>query len=253
MGFSIIIPTRYDSQRLPGKALRELAGAPMIRHVYERACESGAERVAIATDDERIREAASGFGATVLMTSPAHQSGTDRLAEAVTQLACAPDAIIVNLQGDEPCMPPELLRQVAEALAAQPSAQVATLCAAITTPDEMFDPNTVKVVRDMQGFAQYFSRAPIPWQRGGFEAQPPRYDAAVPAWRHIGLYAYRACYLAEYAGLSPSPLERTEALEQLRVLWHGGRILVEEAQTLPAHGVDTEVDLRRAEAMLQAR
>ena len=171
-GFKVVIPARYGSSRLPGKPLRELAGRPMVEHVYRRACESGAEQVVIATDDARIEAVARGFGAAVEMTPPEHPSGTDRLAEVVERLGWPDDAIIVNLQGDEPLMPPALIRQVADNLAAQPQAAIATLCTPIIEAAEFFDPNVVKVVSDGAGFALYFSRAPIPWSRDAFARKP---------------------------------------------------------------------------------
>lgn len=253
MEFRIVIPARYASARLPGKPLRPLAGKPMIEHVHARARESGAAEVVIATDDTRIADAARGFGANVCMTRPDHQSGTDRLAEVVERLDWPDEAIVVNLQGDEPLMPPVLLRQVAEALNLHSQAQVATLCSPIHSSAEVFDPHCVKVVRDAQGFALYFSRAPIPWHRDAFaqstEALP---EGDGIHFRHIGLYAYRAGYLAQFTRGEACLLEQSEALEQLRVLWFGGRIIVDLASEVPAHGVDTEADLKRAEDQLAA-
>ncbi|UCE89318.1 MAG: 3-deoxy-manno-octulosonate cytidylyltransferase [Pseudomonadota bacterium] len=252
MGFRIIIPARYASTRLPGKPLREIAGRPMIQHVYERAHASAASEVVIATDDARIRQAAEAFGARVCMTSPDHTSGTERLAEAVDLCGCADDEIVVNLQGDEPRMPAACLDQVAGELQSRSDARVATLCTAIAEADEVFDPNVVKVVRDANGYALYFSRAPIPWHRERFaESHESIAGREEPYWRHIGLYAYRAGYIKEYAGLAPCDLERTESLEQLRVLWHGGRIAVAEAVRVPPPGVDSEEDLQRAEAAME--
>jgi len=253
MEFRIVIPARYASARLPGKPLRPLAGKPMLEHVHARALESGAGEVVIATDDARIADAARGFGANVCMTRTEHQSGTDRLAEVVERLGWPHEAIVVNLQGDEPLMPPVLLRQVAEALSLHSQAQVATLCSPIHSSGEVFDPHCVKVVRDAQGFALYFSRAPVPWHRDAFaqstEALP---EGDGIHFRHIGLYAYRAGYLAQFARSEACLLEQSEALEQLRVLWFGGRIFVDLACEVPAHGVDTEADLKRAEDQLAA-
>ncbi len=251
MEFRIVIPARYASVRLPGKPLLPIAGKPMIQHVHARARESGAAEVVIATDDKRIAEAAKGFGANVCMTRTDHASGTDRLAEVVQRLGWPDDALVVNLQGDEPLMPPLLLRQVAEALNVHTAAHAATLCSPIHSSAEVFDPHCVKVVRDAQGFALYFSRAPIPWHRDAFaqstEALP---EGDGIHFRHIGLYAYRAGYLAEFTRSAPCLLEQSESLEQLRVLWYGGRIFVDVAAEVPAHGVDTEADLKRAEAQL---
>jgi 3-deoxy-manno-octulosonate cytidylyltransferase (CMP-KDO synthetase) len=238
----VIIPARYASSRLPGKPLADVAGKPLIRRVYDCAVRSGARRVVVATDDERIRAAVEAFGGEVCMTSDAHRSGTDRIAEVVERLRIPEDDIVVNLQGDEPMMPPALLRQVAETLSAHADAVVATACHAIHAREEFVNPNVVKVVFDERGYALYFSRAPIPWPRdimNGKEA------AAVTAWRHIGLYAYRAGFVGRYASWTPCVLEQAEQLEQLRVLWHGGRIAVCESEVLPGAGVDTPEDLER--------
>lgn len=251
MDFRIVIPARYASVRLPGKPLRVIGDKPMIQHVYARAIESGAAEVVIATDDTRIADAARGFGAMVCPTRPDHASGTDRIAEVVSVLAWPEDSIVVNLQGDEPLMPPALLRQVAEALDGHVAAQVATLCAPIHSSAEVFDPHCVKVVRDARGFALYFSRAPIPWHRDAFAESTESLPAGDGVhFRHIGLYAYRAGYLAEFTRAAPCALERSESLEQLRVMWYGGKIYVDVAIESPAHGVDTEADLQRAEAQL---
>ena len=249
--FRVAIPARYASTRLPGKPLRLLAGRPLIEHVYRQAVASGAMEVVIATDDPRIRAAAENFGAAVCMTSPEHLTGTDRLAEVAMQRGWLDDDIVVNVQGDEPRIPPLLVRQVAMALEQHPDAGIATACARIGDAAELFDPNAVKVVRDAQGYALYFSRAPIPWSRDTFRAdQPPL--AELPddiAWfRHIGLYAYRAAVLRRYPQLTPAPAERAESLEQLRALWHGIRIQVIEAAATPPPGVDTEADLARLAA-----
>lgn len=245
MEFCVVIPARYASTRLPGKPLREIAGKPMIRHVYERALESGADEVIIATDDERIRSAAEGFGARVCMTAVHHPSGTDRLAEVARLRDYSGDRIIVNLQGDEPSMPPALIRQVAGNLYANPQASVATLCERIHAAGELFDPHLVKVVMDSQGYALYFSRAAIPWDRDAFAATTGELPARSEHYRHIGLYAYRAGFLREYVKWPPCGLEQTESLEQLRVLWQGHKIHVAEAVEPPGTGVDTEADLAR--------
>jgi 3-deoxy-manno-octulosonate cytidylyltransferase (CMP-KDO synthetase) len=252
-GFRVVIPARYASQRLPGKPLLAIAGRPMIEHVYRRACESGAQEVVVATDDTRIAEAADAFGARGCMTSAGHGSGTDRIAEVARLYAWPEDAVVVNLQGDEPLMPPQLLSQVANALETHPAAQMATLAAALSDPDQLFDPNTVKVVTDRDGYALYFSRATIPWNRDRFAAAAsPRPEWTEGVLRHLGIYAYRAGFLAGYAQLPASPLERIESLEQLRVLWNGGRIAVEIAAQAPPAGVDTAEDLERVRAVLAA-
>jgi 3-deoxy-manno-octulosonate cytidylyltransferase (CMP-KDO synthetase) len=255
LDFRVAIPARYASTRLPGKPLRLLAGRPLIEHVYQRARASGAVEVVIATDDPRIRDVATGFGATVCMTSPDHLSGTDRLAEVAAQLGWPEDAIVVNVQGDEPHLPPALIQQVAAELATHPDAGIATVCARINDPDELFDPNIVKVTRDAQNYALYFSRAPIPWHREAF-GKGREGLSGLPtgvAWfRHIGLYAYRVTVLTRYPHLTPAPAEQAESLEQLRALWHGIRIHVAEAIEIPPPGVDTEADLARAAEQFQS-
>lgn len=252
MGFKVIIPARYASQRLPGKPLRAIAGRPMIQLVWEQARESGAEQVVVATDDERIVAAVRAFGGEVCLTAQTHRSGTDRLAETARAIGCGPEDILVNLQGDEPLMPPALIAQVAEGLARRSEVPVATLCTPLEHVHELFDRNIVKVVRDAQGHALYFSRAPIPWHRDEFALRTDCLPGdGTPFMRHIGLYAYRADFLAEYVTWPPSPLEAAESLEQLRVLWNGRRILAEVARTVPGPGVDTEDDLLRVEALLR--
>ena len=253
MSFRIVIPARHAAVRLPGKPLADVGGRPLIEHVFRRACETGAGQVVIATDDERIAEAARGFGAEVCLTGTHHRNGTERIGEVVRLLGWPEEAVVVNLQGDEPLMPPGCLREVAALLAADPHAAVATLATPVATADELFDPHVVKVVRDAAGRALYFSRAPVPWHRdafaGGARALP---RGAAECLRHIGLYAYRAGFLARYAELAPSPLEEAEALEQLRVLWHGHDIAVGLAEEVPPPGVDTEADLERVRALLHA-
>lgn len=251
-GFKVVIPARYGSTRLPGKPLRLLAGRPMVEHVYRRARESGAAQVVIATDDARIETAARGFGAEVVLTSPDHPSGTDRLAEVVDRLGWVDDSVVVNVQGDEPLMPPALIRQVADNLAAHPEAAIATLGTPLDDAAEFFDPNVVKVVADRQGLALYFSRAPIPWDRDGFVRGRDRLPPGIPHRRHLGLYAYRAAFLRAYRDLEPAPLERSEMLEQLRALWHGYRIHVADAVAQPGPGVDVETDAQRVEALLKS-
>jgi len=236
----IIIPARYASSRLPGKPLCDIAGKTLIERVHDCARASGAERVIVATDDDRIRAAVEAFGGTVCMTSPEHASGTDRIAEVIAQLHIASETVVVNLQGDEPLMPPALIRQVAETLAAHPDAALATACHPLHDAASLANPDIVKLVRDAQGYALYFSRAPIPWPR---ERMAGRADEPIAAYRHIGIYAYRAGFVTRYAAWPPCPLERAERLEQLRALWHGQRIAVCEAASLPGPGVDTPEDL----------
>lgn len=251
--FKVVIPARYGSQRLPGKPLRDIAGKPMIQRVFECAQASGAEQVLVATDDARIDQAVRCFTEAVCMTSADHASGTDRIAEVARLQDWPPDTVVVNLQGDEPLMPPALLRQVAETLETHPSAEVATLSVPLSRTHQLFDPNTVKVVTDCDGYALYFSRATIPWQRDRFDPSAPVEQAWLSGMqRHLGLYAYRAGFLAGYSQLAAAPIEQMESLEQLRVLWHGGRIAVATADEVPPAGVDTAEDLDRVSAVLAA-
>ena len=251
MHFKVVIPARYASVRLPGKPLLEIAGKPMIQHVYERAMESGAEEVVIATDSQQVADACQAFSADVCMTSAEHRSGSDRIAEVVTQRKWSEDEIVVNLQGDEPCMPAELLTQVAEDMNRHEAAGVTTLSAAISDRKILFDPHVVKVVTDLQGYALYFSRAPIPWHRDEFIHAESPLPTDTGFSRHIGLYAYRAGYLSRFVAWEHAPIERAESLEQLRVLWHGGRIHVSTAKVDPGHGVDTRGDLLKVSALLE--
>ncbi len=250
MEFKVVIPARYASVRLPGKPLLKIAGKPMIEHVHARALESGASEVVIATDDGRIADVAKGFQARVCMTSETHRSGSDRIAEVVDKMAWGKNTIVVNLQGDEPSMPPVLINQVASDMAAHEAAGVTTLSAPILDKALLFDPHVVKVVTDVNGYALYFSRAPIPWHRDEFIDRERPLPQGTGFARHIGLYAYRAGYLKQFVAWEHAPIERAESLEQLRVLWHGGKIHVSQAQVEPGHGVDTEGDLKRVEAHL---
>jgi 3-deoxy-manno-octulosonate cytidylyltransferase (CMP-KDO synthetase) len=219
----------------------------MVQWVYEKAMQSGASRVIVATDDQRIEQVVKSFGGQVCMTSPDHQSGTERLAEVIEQLNIADDEIIVNVQGDEPLIPPVIIRQVADNLA-QSQAPMATLGVAIEDEEEAFNPNAVKVVTDANGYALYFSRATIPWDRDHFAKQEGGLQQ--PLMRHIGIYAYRAGFINNYVGWAPSQLEQIECLEQLRVLWYGERIHVELAKEAPEAGVDTPEDLEKVRAIL---
>ncbi|HAI59897.1 MAG TPA: 3-deoxy-manno-octulosonate cytidylyltransferase [Xanthomonadaceae bacterium] len=248
--FIIAVPARFGASRLPGKPLRLLGGEPIVRHVLRRALASGAADVVLATDDARIAAAADGLPVRICMTRPDHASGTDRLAECALQCGWADEAIVVNLQGDEPFAPASALRAVAGCLAASP-APMATLAAPITGTEALFDPNAVKVVTDAAGHALYFSRAPIPWHRDRYAVD--RLGAPdQPCLRHIGLYAYRAGFLRLFQSLPPGRLERLEALEQLRVLEAGHRIAVAPSPEPFPPGIDTEDDLARAEAALRA-
>jgi 3-deoxy-manno-octulosonate cytidylyltransferase (CMP-KDO synthetase) len=241
LSFTVIIPARYASTRFPGKPLAELAGKPMIVHVCERAAQSGALAVHVATDDERIAGAVRKHGFKAVLTRAGHPSGTDRIAEAAAQLALADDAIVVNVQGDEPLVAPQLIRAVAGRLQERADASMATACHAIHDEAQAANPNVVKVVLDAEGHALYFSRSRIPFPRQG---KPT-------AYRHAGLYAYRMGFLREYARLPVSPLETAESLEQLRALWHGHRIAVVVSETEVPPGVDTPQDLQAVLRMLQ--
>lgn len=243
--FIVAIPARFGASRLPGKPLRLIAGVPMVVHVARRALAAGAREVVVATDDARIAEALAGEPLRVCMTRADHASGTDRLAECADQLGWADAQIVVNLQGDEPFAPPEGIRAVAETLAAS-AAEMATLGTPVEDSETLFDPNAVKLVRDANGLALYFSRAPIPWQRDQFARDRLGADPSA-ALRHIGIYAYRAGFLRRFAALPPGRLEQLEALEQLRVLEAGHRIAIGLTPVPFPPGVDTEADLARAE------
>ncbi len=242
MTFRIVIPARYDSSRLPGKPLAEIHGRPMVAHVLDRCRASDAGDIRVATDDQRVAQAVFDAGGEAVMTRADHHSGTDRLQEVVTRLELAEDDIIVNVQGDEPRIPPAVINQVAQNLAARPECEMATLCEAVTERADLFSPDVVKVVRADNGEALYFSRAPIPWDRASFD------DAsdAMPEghwWRHIGIYAYRVGLLHRFVAWHPAELERIESLEQLRALARGVRIHVAPVATPVPAGVDTQADL----------
>ena len=249
MSFKIVIPARYASSRLPGKPLIDIAGKPMIQHVFERAQESLADEVIIATDDARIEQVARDFGANVCMTRADHPSGTDRLAEVAAIRAFDDSEIIVNVQGDEPCLPAALINQVADDLNKHQDADIASLYCQITQEKQIFDPNVVKAVIDKDGYAMYFSRAPIPWMRDHFNRDsslPPE----LPHYRHIGLYGYRASFLKHYSELVPCVLEQEESLEQLRAMFYGKKIHLTAAKIDSGHGVDTEDDLIEVRKLL---
>lgn len=248
MSFSVIIPARFGSTRLPGKPLLDIAGKPMIQRVYEQACKSEAERVIVATDDERILEAVRAIGAEVLMTSADHESGTDRLHEVVSTLGFSDGHIVVNVQGDEPLIPPRVINQVAGSLARSRDAGVATLVEKITDRESVFNPNIVKVVIDKHGHALYFSRAPIPWHRDDFATASQVLPAGGHYFRHIGIYAYRVSLLKQFVSWPVGHLESVERLEQLRVMENGVRIVAEQAQAAIPGGVDTEADLEAVRA-----
>lgn len=249
MTFTAIVPARYASTRLPGKPLADIQGKPMVVHVMERARESGASRVIVATDHTDVARAIEQAGGEVCMTRPDHSSGTERLAEVIEHYRFADDEIVVNVQGDEPLIPPVIIRQVAENLAGS-LAGMATLAVPITDSEEVFNPNAVKVVTDAQGYALYFSRATIPWERDRFAQS--REIIGNHFLRHIGIYAYRAGFIRRYVGWAPSELEKIEMLEQLRVLWYGEKIHVAVAKEVPSVGVDTPEDLARVRAIMAA-
>jgi 3-deoxy-manno-octulosonate cytidylyltransferase (CMP-KDO synthetase) len=245
-GFKVVIPARYDSVRFPGKSLVDIHGKPMIQYVYESAVSSGADEVIIATDSTRIGMVAEEFGATVCMTLEEHDSGTDRIGEVVQKMDWPDDTVVVNLQGDEPLTPADIVSQVALDLIDHDDAVCATLCTALKPGEDPADPNIVKVIFDNDGYALYFSRAAIPFQRDSHAEHPLQY------FRHIGLYAYRVSLLNDYSSLPVSVLEQHEKLEQLRLLSNGLRIHVAEALTLPGMGVDTPEDLERVKTALSA-
>ncbi len=248
--FHVIIPARFGSTRLPGKPLLPIDGRPLIQWVWQSAADSGAASVLVATDDERIRAAAAQFGADCVMTSADHVSGTDRIAEVARTRGLPADAIVVNLQGDEPAMPAGVISGVAQALREVAGSDIGTAVAPIQSLQEFLDPNCVKALRARDGRALYFSRAPVPWPRDDISAGRPTSYAG--AWRHIGIYAYRVRSLLQFAAWPPTPLETTEKLEQLRALEHGMHIhLVALAQAPPA-GIDTPEDLERVRAALTA-
>ncbi|TPG65102.1 3-deoxy-manno-octulosonate cytidylyltransferase [Ewingella americana] len=242
MSFIVIIPARFASSRLPGKPLADINGKPMVIHVMERALESGADRVIVATDHPDVFSAVQAAGGEACMTRADHQSGTERLAEVIEHYGFTDEDIIVNVQGDEPLVPPLIIRQVAENLASC-EAGMATLAVPISSAEEAFNPNAVKVVMDINGYALYFSRAAIPWERERFAKS--KESVGDTFLRHIGIYAYRAGFVRRYVSWAPSQLENIELLEQLRVLWYGEKIHVAVAKAIPSVGVDTPEDLQR--------
>ena len=250
--FFAVIPARFASTRLPGKPLADIHGKPMVVRVAERAAASGAAGIWLATDHEGVAAAVEGMGYRTVMTSPDCASGTDRLAEVASQLGWSDDMVVVNVQGDEPLIDPALIRATAQALFDHPAASMATVSHRIDDPAEAFNPNVVKVVLDKDGYALYFSRAPIPWSRDAWAdgARPAVLPEAIPMQRHIGLYAYRVGFLKLYPGLSRPAIEMHESLEQLRALWHGHRIVVIESDQAIAPGVDTQEDLEKVRALL---
>ncbi len=250
--FVAVIPARFASTRLPGKPLLDIGGAPMVVQVARRARASGARAVVVATDHAGIAEAVAQHGFEAIMTAADHPSGTDRIAEVARARGWSNAQIVVNVQGDEPLIEPALIAEVAATLAAAPDAAMGTVCCPLTELAEFTNPNIVKVVLDRSGYALYFSRAPIPYPRDAFGSGAVVLPAQLNAHRHLGLYAYRCAFLHAYSTLEPAPLERFEALEQLRVLWHGFRIAAHVSAIAPVAGVDTEQDLIRVRSHLAA-
>lgn len=246
MSFSILIPARMASSRLPGKPLADIAGLPMIVRVAQRAAEAGAARVVVAADDARIVQACEAHDIDAVLTRTDHPSGSDRLAEACTLLGLDGDDLVVNVQGDEPLIDPALVRRCADLLDERPDCVMSTAAHPIHDPADFANPNVVKAVLDAAGRALYFTRAPVPCWRDGPAGALPQ---PAPALRHMGLYGYRAGFLRRFPALEPAPIERTEQLEQLRVLWHGERIAVHVSPDAPGAGVDTPEDLARVRAL----
>lgn len=253
MNFTVIIPARHASSRLPGKPLADIGGKPMVVRVAERATRSGATQVIVATDDKRIAAVVAEHGYRALLTRRDHATGTDRIAEAAAQLRLAANAIVVNVQGDEPLIAPALIRRVAENLAAHRAAAIATAACKISDVRDLVNPNVVKLVSDRQGYALYFSRAPIPYARDAFAHGMRTLPPTLPVLRHLGIYAYRCSFLRAYSRLKPVAIERFEALEQLRALAHGYRISVALTRTASHPGIDTPADLRRVRRLLARR
>ena len=250
MSFIVIIPARFESSRLPGKPLKLINGQPMIEWTWQQAKRSGAERIIIATESAEVQRVCEAFGAEVCLTGKQHQSGTERIAEVIEQLALQDDDIIVNVQGDEPMLPPALMHQVAEGLQLNPAIPMATLCEPIDTIETVFDPHAVKVSRTINQLAINFSRAPLPWSRDTFCEEAKTLPENWHYKRHIGLYAYRAGFVKQYVAWPECDLEQVEKLEQLRVLWHGESILVLDALCDAGVGVDTMEDLETVRTLL---
>ena len=250
MDFSVVIPARYGSTRLPGKAIIDVAGKPMVQRVYEQAQQSNASRVIVATDDDRIQSVVEGFGGVCCMTSSAHPSGTDRLQEVGRLLDLDDDQVIVNVQGDEPLIPPSTIDQVAAVMSAG-DVEMATLAEKISDAQDFQDPNVVKVVLDANSCALYFSRAPIPWPRDESKGVHAALPSQIPVLKHLGIYAYRVSMLNNYVSWEQTNLERVEKLEQLRALWHGVKIHTAISQVPIPPGVDTEQDLQRVIEMIE--
>lgn len=249
MDFTVIIPARYASTRLPRKPLLDIVGKPMIQHVWEKAQQAGAKRVIVATDHPEIEQTVKNFGGEVCLTSDKHNSGTERLAEVIEKMAINDDEIIVNIQGDEPLIPPVIVAQVAENLDRH-HVNFATLAVKLTSKEELLNPNVVKTLTDTNGMALYFSRSPIPFPRDHFATLDDEFVAQQNYLRHIGIYAYRAGFVKRYVAWQPTALEQLESLEQLRALWYGEKIHLDLAKQAPQVGVDTAEDLERVRQIL---
>ncbi|MCK5831451.1 MAG: 3-deoxy-manno-octulosonate cytidylyltransferase [Methylococcales bacterium] len=250
ISFKVVIPARYASTRLPGKPLLDIEGKPMIAHVCQRAIEAEADTVIVATDDKRIFDTVNALGLQAVMTDPNHQSGTERINQVADQLGWTDEDIVVNLQGDEPLIPPTYIKDVAWALGSQKKAGIATLAAEIIDESEIFNPNAVKVVLSKDDYALYFSRAAIPWDRNLFSPSGGHVSKDIPYLRHIGMYAYTVKFLKEYCSWGSSVLETIESLEQLRILWYGQPVLVKTVAKAPEAGVDTQADLDRVKRVI---
>lgn len=250
MSFTIIIPARFESSRLPGKPLKDIHGKTMVQWTWERAKAAGAKRVIVATENADVKAVCESFGAEVFLTRDDHQSGTERIAEVIDLAGIDGDEILVNVQGDEPMLPAELIHQVAHGLEEHPEIPMATLCETIEDIETVFDPNAVKVCTDVANRAINFSRAPLPWSRDSFAGDTKILPSNWTYKRHIGLYAYRAGFVKQYVAWPECELEHVEKLEQLRVLWHGEKILVLNALCDAGVGVDTPADLERVRALL---
>lgn len=253
MSYTIVIPARYASTRFPGKPLVDIAGKTMLQRVYKQCKKTKASNIIIATDDQRIADVARDFGAEVCITEIEHQSGTARIGEVIQKMGLKSQEIIVNVQGDEPFIPPAIVDQVANNMSLYTEADMATLAVPITDAEEVFNPNAVKVVTDKNGYALYFSRAPIPYDRDGFANQETVTEINNNYLRHIGIYAYRAEFVRQYLNWPASPIEQAESLEQLRVLWHGEKIHVGIATETPLSGIDTPEDLTKAVEYIKSR
>jgi 3-deoxy-manno-octulosonate cytidylyltransferase (CMP-KDO synthetase) len=251
VSFNVVIPARFASSRLPGKPLADIHGKPMIARVVERAQMSDAKRVIVATDDQIIVSALSDMDCEVILTSKEHRSGTDRIAEVIDKIELADDEIVINVQGDEPLLPPENINQTARMLVERPDVNISTLCVQIYESEDVFDPNVVKTLMDKKGVSLYYSRAPVPWYRGRFDGSQELTEDELRAYfRHVGIYGYRAGLIRQFVKWPMSSMEKLESLEQLRAMENGEIILCQVAEVEPPHGVDTPADLEKIRAYM---